>query len=207
MASPTEIANMALGHLGQSFQIADLDTEQSNEANVMRLFYPIVRDAVLTERRWPFTEKIRDLSLITDEPEGDEWNYLYQYPSDCLSFWRILSGTTQDTIDSQVPYRIVANPNQTGLKAILTNEQNATGEYCRRSDDPTIYSPNFTLAVSFKLAFMIAPALTTGDPKNLRKSCFDLYAQTMSQAAAQAFNEQRLGPKPESEFIRVRNSD
>src|SRR5665648_440114 len=98
MSSATEICNMALGHLASGKEIANLETERSAEAIACRRFFDSARDAVLRDFSWPFATKIKALSLIEEDPNS-EWAYSYRYPTDCLNFRRILSGTRTDTRD------------------------------------------------------------------------------------------------------------
>ena len=48
MASSTEIANLALSHLGNGTEIADLETERSSEASACRRFYDVALAQVLS---------------------------------------------------------------------------------------------------------------------------------------------------------------
>src|SRR5688572_11149621 len=105
MASETEIANLALSHLGVGKEIANLETERSQEAVACRRFYDTARDATLRDFSWPFATKIAVLGLIEADP-NDEWDYSYRYPSDCLQLRRILSGVRNDTRDSRVPFKL-----------------------------------------------------------------------------------------------------
>ena len=77
-SSKTEIANLAISHLGIGKTIANLELEKSQEAIACRRFYDTVRDSSLRDFPWPFAGKIQALALVSNE-----WLYAYQYPSDC----------------------------------------------------------------------------------------------------------------------------
>src|SRR6185312_8086770 len=88
--SDVEICNMALGHVGNSSQIASL-TEKSNEARACLLYYEQVRDEVLQAAPWPFITVIEPLTLVATSPNTD-WAYSYRYPVDAFTVGRIPSG-------------------------------------------------------------------------------------------------------------------
>ena len=203
MASSTTktiICNMAVSHLGNGQEIQDLDTDRSQEAQACRRFYDQARQATLRDFPWPFAKKTVALSLITSDPSPD-WFYSYQYPSDCLEFHKILSCISNDTRQSRVPYNIVygANGNE-----IYTNRQNAYGEYTVDVTNESRFSPDFVMALSFRIASYIAPRLTKGDPYKLGDKAAQRYLLEISRAAATAVNEEQQPQDPDSEFIRYR---
>lgn len=200
MASSTEICNLALSHLGVGKEISDLDTDQSSEGSLCRRFYETTRDAVLRDFPWPFATRILALGLVESDP-NDEWDYSYRYPSDCLKLRRILSGQRQDTNGTRVAYKITRD--DTG-RLVYTDEENAEAEYTMLNDDPNQYPPDFILALSFRLAFYIAPALTGGDPYNLQQRMLNMYQSEISQASANSVNEEQMDIEPYSEFERSR---
>jgi len=200
MASSTEICNLALSHIGVGKEIANLETEKSEEAAACRRFYDTARDEVLRDFTWPFATVMATLGLIEEDP-NDEWSYSYRYPSDCLMFRRILSGQRTDTRDTRVPYKIAQDSSGT---LIFTDQENAECEYTIREDDPLRYPPDFVLAFSFLLASYIAPRLTGGDPFKLGQRALQLYALQISKAQANAKNEEQPDIEPDSEFTRAR---
>jgi hypothetical protein len=201
MSSETEISNMAISHLGVGKEIADLDTETSAEAKACRRFYDIARDTVLRDFQWPFATKIASLGLVESDP-NTEWDYSYRYPSDCITLRRILSGVRQDTLDSKVPYKIAQDSSG---RLIFSDEENASVEYTVKVTDPAKYTPDFTLALSYRLAVYIAPRVTRGDPFKLMEKAMGMYMDIIGDAKANAYNEEQDDVKPESEFIRARD--
>ena len=200
MTSKTEICNLALSHLGHSKEIGNVDTEASAWASACRRFYDIARDTAQRDFDWPFATKIASLGLLEEEP-NDEWNYSYQYPSDCIKVRRILSGIRLDTRDSQIPYKIANG--DTG-RIIFSDQATAQIEYTVKITNPGHWSEDFTLALSYRLAMFIAPRVTRGDPFNLRQAAETEYMKILSDALANAFNEEQQDKQPESEFIRAR---
>jgi hypothetical protein len=194
MASNTEIANLAISHLGHGKEIADLDTENSAAANACRRYYEKARDMTLRDFAWPFATKFAELALVEEDPT-DEWAFSYQVPSDCLMVRKILSGVRTDYRESRVPYRIV------GTK-IYTDTEDAQVEYTERVTDEALYPFDFMMAFSWRLSFYVAARITAGDPFKLRESSMQMYRIEISTAQANSFNEEQPDITPDSEFIR-----
>jgi hypothetical protein len=196
-SSKAGICNKALSHLGIGKQIANLESERSQEALACKEFYDDARDAVLRDYNWPFATKVATLQLIEEDPTT-EWAYSYRYPTDCVNFRKILSGTREDTPATRVPFDIYAN------NEIYSDAEEAVGQYTTRVDNPTLYPPDFVMAFSFLLAHYIAPRLTGGDPNRLGDRALKLYDMEIRKARANASNEEVGGPEPDAEWIRGR---
>ena len=201
MADKTGICNMALSHLAQSKEIADVDTERSQEASACRRFYQPSVDEALRDFPQPYLTIIAPLALVEENP-NDEWAFSYRYPSDCSKAIRILSGYRNDTPETRVPYRIIKD-DQGSL--ILTDYENAELEYAQVSDDPGSWAPDFVMALSLLLAFYIAPRVTAGDPFKLGERAYRNYMLSFSKAKANAIGEQQSELPPESSSINARN--
>lgn len=202
-SSSTEISNIAISHLGVGKEIANLDTEQSQEAIACRRFYTTARDEVLRDIEWSFTTKFATLALVSSNPT-EEWDYSYRVPSDCLKVRRLLSGVRNPGQNSRAPYAIVRDSAGT---LIYTDERNAMLEYTLRNEDENQFPADFVMAFSYKLAFYIAPRLTRGDPFKIKNEMRAYYMDHMSKAASQNFNEQTQDRIVESEFIRARETE
>jgi hypothetical protein len=202
MASKTEIANLALSHLAVDKEIANIETESSKEASSARRFYDLARDMVLRDFSWPFATKIAALALIETEP-NTEWAFSYRYPTDCLYFRRILSGLRNDSRDTRAPYRIAQDDD--GTTIVFTDADDAQAEYTVKTDNPQIYPPDFTLALSYLLASLMAARVTAGDPYKLGQRALSMYQAMKAKAENTARNEEQAEEEPESEFIRARD--
>jgi len=201
-SSKTEICNIALSHLGQGQEIANIDTENSESANACRRFYELSKDEALRDINWPFATRFADLALVEEDPT-EEWAYSYRYPTDCLKIRRILSGNRNDSRQSRVPYKIVQD--DAGL-LLYTDLEDATIEYTVREDNPGKYPVDFVSALSYKLAWYIAPRITKADPFGLRKTVQESYMYTITKAAKNAFNEQQDEELPQAEWITARDT-
>lgn len=200
MSSSTRISNLALGHLGVSKKLGIFDTDKSTEADVCRLWYPTALDEVLRDFSHPFLTKIDDLGLVEEDP-NDEWAYSYRYPSNCMMFRRILSGTRNDTRQSKVSYRIAQDAIG---KLIFTDQSEAEGEWSVHDTDMSRWPVDLQRALAFLMAFYMAPSLTNGDPFKLGDRALNAYMIMNAKAEQNALNEQQDEEPPESEAIRAR---
>lgn len=200
MASVTQVCNLAISHLGVGKPIADIATDQSQEATACRVFIDETRDAVLAELHWPFATKIAALNLIETDP-NEEWPFSYRYPSDCIEIRRILSGKRNDTQGTREPYKIAKD---SAGKIIYADKENSEVEYTERVEDPTFWTEGAILAWSFRLARYLAPRLTAGDPFNLQQRMQDSYKAEIAEARRKVINEDRPDRTEDSELIRVR---
>jgi hypothetical protein len=200
MATDTEIANLALSHLGIGKTIANIDTERSQEAIACRTFFDLAKEATLRDFAWPFATKFAALALVEEDPT-DEWAYSYRYPSDCLMIRRIISGTRNDTRQSQAPYKI--GQDESGI-ILYTDKEDAEAEYTIRVTNNALYPSDFVLAFSFRLASYVAPRLTAGDPFKLGDRAFQRYMMEITAAKSSVVNEEQAEEEVQSEFIRAR---
>jgi len=174
--SETAVCNLALGHLGISAEINNLTTEKSAEASACRRYFTTARDVALRDLKCTFATEFATLALVEENP-NDEWAYSYRYPSNCLFFRRILSGTRNDTSGSRIPYKIASD--DVG-KLIYTDRQYAECEFTKLASDQMLWPDDFILAVSYLLAGLIAPRLTRGDGIKLGDRSLELYKDRKS---------------------------
>lgn len=201
MASKTEIANLAISHIGTGKAISNLDTERSAEANVCRLFYETSKEAVLGDHHWPFSRKEAVLNLVEETPEG-EWSFIYRYPSDCVDMRRIKSGVRNDTLKSRIPFEISSDDSG---KTIITDKEDAECEYTKNVNNSTLFSAEFVLALSFRLAAYIIPRLSGGDPFKAKAEMLAQYELELGRAKKKSMNEERTEQPPPTELIGTRS--
>ena len=201
MSTKTEIANIALSHLGVGKEVANLETENSQEANAMRRFYDISREQVLRDFNWPFATKELALGLVETQPTT-EWTYSYRYPADCLKLRRIFSGLRNDTRQSRVPFKLVRD---TVGRLIYTDMIDAFMEYTFAETDASRFTADFVQALAARMAAYAAPRLTSGDPFKMGERAYKLYVLEISRAQASAANEVQDEQKTDAEWINSRD--
>ena len=147
MASRTEIANLALGHFGQS-RITDI-SQNSPSAEAVRDCWTIARDATLRAHHWNFATARAELSALATAPLF-EWSYQYPLPADyrrLVSVNDILAGTRD------CPFVVEGS-------LLLSDEATAKIVYVKNVEAPESWDSEFVMAFSFQLAELIAPRLS-----------------------------------------------
>ena len=200
MSSKTEMANLAISHLGQGKEIANIETEKSSEASTMRRYLPVVVEMFLKNFPYSFCNVTYTLDLVEANP-NDEWDYAYRLPTDCLKPLRILSGLRNDSRQTRVPTHI-GKDSQGGL--IYCDQENAQLEYVQFVDDPSKYPVDVFLAMSYLLAGMAAPRICGEDPFKMGDKAMKMYQYFKGQADAADANDQQQEEPPEAEAIRSR---
>jgi hypothetical protein len=195
--SEEEICNMALGHIGHTQFIDDLETEQTAEVEVCNTYYKQARDFVLEAFPWPEATKYTVLGLVENDPNCD-WKYSYRYPDDCIFARRIVTAMGRNDPN---PPPFLSAADDTG-RVIYTNQENAEIEYTKKLEDVTQFRPTLTMALSWYLGALICPGLARD--KSQADRAMQMYVLVISQAHARALNEQQQTPEPDSEFIRAR---
>lgn len=194
--SSVDIANFALSHIGKS-RIESF-AEESAEAKEVSLWYDQSRQQALSANDWSFARKQQVLALTSEDPPFG-WSYRYQYPADCLRF-RIIVNPLGETADA-VPYCVVSN-NAGNNKTIISNLEDACGEYTFDQTTPALYSLFFIDFLSIVLASRLAFPLTgkTSLTERMRGESRAMAAI----APAQDANEAVSAPPREAEAIRGR---
>lgn len=196
MLSVVNICNVALSRIGISNQISSI-SEQSNEAVMCSLHYEHVRDRVLRDHPWPFARRLVTLALVSED-EDRQWTYWYRYPAAAIAVRRIANSI--DALGHR-PTPFAIGGDSAGL-LVMTDQEEAVGEYTARVTDPTRFDPIFASAVGWLLASEIAMPLAVKD--SLRERALQMYHLEISAATANAGNEQQPTEPPDSEFERSR---
>lgn len=195
------ICNLALSHIGIAKEIQDFDADKSQEAAACRRFYDICLEETLRDLYWPFATKFAALAVVEEDPTS-EWAFSYRYPSDCLYIRRFLSGSRNDSRQTRVPYKLGQDDEGT---LIYTDVEDAEIEYVKNETDTSKYPIDFAMALSYKLAGLIAPRITAGDPFKLKDMATKMYIFHIQKAAANAMNEEQAEEDVEAEHIRARD--
>lgn len=216
--SQTDIVNLSLSHLCEK-SISNID-EKSVMAQTALEFYDIALNETLRDFSWPFATNYVNLNLVVNNPTSVVWAFAYSMPSDCLYFRRILSGLSQDSRQTRVPYVIARSnfllappaspassftPTANSGLFIFTNQQYAQAEYTMQCTETGMFPPDFVMALSYRLAGYMATRLTGGDPFKLKQDCMASYDMEITKAKANSFNEEQMPQEPPSEFQRSRN--
>lgn len=197
--SEVAICNLALYRVGHTQRIDSL-TEASVAAELCKELYPLCRDRLLESYPWTFAKKRVDLAEVGDEPTN--WEYQYQYPTDCLKVRAIvIEGTRQPTPANKIPFEIMQNTVNEGL-SICTDQDLAEIVYTAKVTNTRMFTPGFVDALAWMLATELISPLAR-DPK------FISIASQMAPIAFAKASALDAGESqedyPESEFISARD--
>lgn len=147
VTSPTDICNLALGHLGEA-RITSLD-EDSVSARACALHYDSVRDEVLRSHRWNFAQTRKVLAALEGGPPFG-WALQYELPVDCLRVLEVNGSEAGDVLSSE--YIIEG-------RQILTNAEEVRLVYTRQVRDVTDYDALFVRVFALKLAIVLSETI------------------------------------------------
>ncbi len=213
MASEIDICNIALSHLGDAATVASIDPpEGSAQAEHCARFYPMARDALLEAHPWAFaTRRVLLAELVNNWPQ---WQYAYARPTDCLKVLAVLSKDAPDDYQTtpvwpypeaqpapgamyaaQIPQPYTCEINDQGAQVIYTNQEDAMMRYIARITDTTRYSYNFTMALTWALASMLAgPIIKGAEGRAEAQRCSQFAEQWLLRAKALDAQQQQANP-------------
>lgn len=197
--SKTTIANLALANLHTRQSIEDLDSEQTVEAGAARLWYDVARRETLSMFNWPFARSRQLLAVHDVSEDGTNWEFRYQWPSDCVTPRFIVNPSGDDKVP--IPFE-VENAGD-GTQCILCNLDEARLVYTRDEEDVDLFTPAFVPSFAFNLAFYMSGTLT--HKKSLQAEMRKNFLQSLPLAASIAANASVAKPQAEASWIAGRN--
>lgn len=168
MASPVQICNMALSHIGSDARVASISPpDGSVEAGHCATFYDVARTEMLEPGNWAFSLKRAALAQVTNP--STVWAYAYAKPADCQRALRILRPSIAVTVFTQ-DLRVEPHTDDRDTapfdiegEVILTNEPDAKLVYVQDVTDSTKFPASFTSALSYLLAAYLAGPIIKGN--------------------------------------------
>lgn len=201
MATKTQIVNLALQRIGCSQFVANADSEDSTEARAARLAFDDERDYALRSFPWPFATAYATLGLVAGSSSSRvnyDWTFAYRHPPDCLEARRIV--TPNGRKETVPPAFRIGRDSQGRL--IYTDQEQAQLEYTIRIADAVEFDALFVSALAWRLAHVLAPALSRIEGKT--EDALKMFLFDLSRAEAGAMNEGQSDEPPEAEWIRAR---
>jgi hypothetical protein len=132
---------------------------------------------MLSEHNWNFAMKERQLSLLSDDPIKEDWDFEYQLPADCLRV---------TTIEGDYEFAIYSNK-------LYTNTDDARILYVSRETDPNRFSPGFVKALASRLAADLAFGITQNAT----------FATNMDAVASRDLKEAKWSDAQEGKGIKI----
>lgn len=186
-ASTLQIWNLALNFLGMETLTTAALTNPS--AKTCNLFFEVCRDDVYSEFRAAFATVKEALVLVDDTVIG--WYHVYQYPTKSARVWNVFNeGTVEYKEEQEFEAVYLSAQNK---RVICSNLESAYAEYTYKVADVTMFDSKFVLALSYKLATAIAPALLGSDSQKATEA-LNLYLAVISEA--KRLNAQEKIKKP-----------
>jgi len=196
---------LALGRLGQTLTITDLDTENTNHAKVIRRHFRMSLDTILEKHDWNFATKFEALTLQSEDPIVG-YRYCYTLPSDLLVIRQIaeegIFNPNKQYEHEKAKFRLVYNG--AGQRIIYTNVQNAHAEYTVRLPESSAFPNHFGRAFAAQLSMDIAPQLITNNYSKVSESINTLAMNDINNGIAFDLGQQPLPEDPASPFQSVR---
>lgn len=152
--------NLALNAVGARNNIAS-PTENSREAQVCSLWYPVMRDQVFSAAPWPELTKLASLALLDTNDGSADWvstnarpgyQFAYALPSD-LARPQYLTDFSRFLVTSYVDEGVQQ-------QILATNTASAILAYTVKGFDPQLWSPGLQMAMVYALASHIVMPLT-----------------------------------------------
>ncbi|MDD4913289.1 MAG: hypothetical protein PHP57_13430 [Sideroxydans sp.] len=209
MASEVDIANLSLGHLGDSATISNLNPpEGSAQAQHAARFYPIARDSLLEMHAWGFATRRTTMASLPQA--ASTWLYCYAIPNDAINLLSVLPNAAQNdysvsagtqinnndiAVGSYVPVPYTTEVDAQGNKVILTNELSPVLRYTSLVTDTTRFSPLFTTALSWHLASFLAGPILKGEVGAAEaKRCVGMMNLYLGMAKESDANQRSIKP-------------
>jgi len=161
MATKTDLANFALGHIGDVV-ITDVDSPTNEAGRTVNLWFDTARRRVLRLANWNCCAKRVELAADATAPVYG-YNFRYLLPGDFIRFVKM-------------------NYSGAGLEAaiesgyVLTNKSSPIFiKYVFDELDVSKFDEDLVQAVAFMLAYYISPKLTQSNTKRteLREAAYD----------------------------------
>src|SRR6478736_1305662 len=161
MPSETDIANLALQHLGES-RISSIEDTGDKVSRTCAVNFAQARDEALQSARWSCAKKQDSLSKLADAPLY-KWHAAYQLPADFLRLIEIEGAnawTPREYFDVQGKTLLIG-------RGLIDDEMPETIiiEYIRRETDTTVFDPLLVESIAMLLAMKCARSLTGSDSK------------------------------------------
>lgn len=167
MANRVSVSNLALTILGAD-RITSLEDNSENARRLLALYLPCLED-LLRAHPWNFAIQRATLARLATTPMF-EYDYEFQLPGDCLRVLEVSDGTSLIT-----DYKIEG-------KKLLSDKTDVYIKYITNVTDANVYTSQFIMVLSARLAAEIAYAVTNN--KATAKEIADIYDARLQMAKA-----------------------
>jgi hypothetical protein len=188
MFSYTDIANLALGHLGEDDQLRSPD-QDSHAARTVKAAWPLVRRICLRELTPSFAKRRDELPALAATPI--EWDYQFQLQAGTLRLLEILSPAGARDHYAVEGGRILCH-SEGPLKVLVIADVEETA----------LWDDLFVQAFAYRLAYQIADRITSDLSRQDR--CWEAYKQAKRQAGGADARQDPPIPHEDSSWVTAR---
>jgi hypothetical protein len=167
MANKADIVNYALLKLGHS-PVISVETDTTETGVAARAVYDLSLQDLLAAHPWNFATIRTSLAELVHTQVGSQWTHAYQVPNDCLRILMVEPEGVQYTVNGRM---ILAN---TGAPLVIV--------YLKNETDTSLYSPQFSIALSYRIAMELSTALSGRD--SFKAAFTQEYFQKLQEAKA-----------------------
>lgn len=183
MATTIQVCNMALGHLGEAGSISSIDPpEGSKYAEDCVQFFGIARDIALSDAVGGFRFNTKRAALAPQGTPPDSWGYSYAWPGQCLHPLTVHAvGDSRDEFPQPFTVEMVGT-----ARRVFTDVEDAIMRYTFVQEDVSLWTTQFALAVSYRLAaFLAGPIIKGSKGIEVSQGMLQLYRAAANSAMAQ----------------------
>ena len=204
MAFKTDVANQALGFLAVSLTISDVDTDNSNQAKIVRRNIQESLSEFLEMHPWAFATQYQALNLVESAPSS---GYLYAYstPADCLVVRQIaqekMFSRKELYEDQKLRWQELFSPS--GVR-IHSDVPEAWVEYTTNISIDFNFPTYFAKGWAAHLAMRIAPQLITNNYAKIKSQVASDLQTIMTSAIADDMGRQPRKLEEVNPFIAAR---
>ena len=201
-----QICTIALARVGEKQAIDNLNAD-TTAAKLCNAIYQSARDTALEEAWWSFAKRRAVLAVLADDSSDTEaranspWTYVYALPADCLLPRYIETGLPNPAPDQRIPFEL--EDDATEGRLLLTNQEEAELVYTMRQTNPGKFSPKFSDALAWRIAYELCFSLPV--KPSVGERAMQMYRFAIADAAASDRAHQTPSPPPKPASVRARS--
>ena len=192
----TDICNLALAYIAKG-RITAL-SQETEEARQCNMHYDHCRRMLLRSYRWGFARRMEKLAKVSATAPG--WDYVYGYPSNCLSVRFVFAEDEAERKEVNKDEFDVAVVD--GVKVLLSNVEDAWCEYTEDVTEVAKMTEEFIEALARYLAASMAMVVTGND--GLMNMNYQLMQAALQQAQVEAAREREQTPQFPTKYAEAR---
>jgi hypothetical protein len=156
----TALFNLALNAIGARSNVAS-PTENSREAQVCSLWYPVVQGAVFEAAPWPELTKFASLTLLDTRDSEAAWVNTNARPGYTFAYGLPTGFVRPQYLTNFDRFLMASYPGASGdVRALATNTEDAILAYTSATVDMDVWTNSLVLAMAYALASHVVMPLS-----------------------------------------------